>query len=246
MIKFWLFIIFLLTNLSVYGQNNIIDDKVEVKLYNAPVYKQFDKQNPYQDIIAHTKHPERLNQFRDNRVTYSHEMTHELNSQFSTLTKQAMYLTNGKYASIIDPGVDVSEIDRLLPPELKKDHLYKVYFVDQVTQNRKFRFAALKNKYLGTLFLFDEFSAYINGSFIKEQYKLDSDESEIENAYKFALYCGYVIYYLDSKQIECDDQILASYQYQYYRLKSLRSDEKYRRILSESEISNFLKKILDI
>lgn len=244
MLKF--FLLFITLTSVIFAQNNNIDGKIEVKLYNAPVYKQFDKQNPYQDIIAHTKHPERLNQFRNNRVTYSHEMTHELNSQFSTLTKQAMYLTNGKYASILDPGVDISEIDRLLPAKLKKDHLYKVYFVDQVTQNRKFRFAALKNKYLGTLFLFDEFSAYINGSFIKEQYKLDSDESEIENAYKFALYCGYVIYYLDSKGVKYDDQILASYQYQYNRIKSLRSDEKYRRILSESEISNFLKKILDI
>lgn len=240
------FLLFLTLTTSLFAQNDIIG-KEELIINKTPVYEKYNENYYLHNILAHCPNKSELINlgFNDNLVTWGHEATHQINAFNSVYSKQqAIYVMTG-HVMIKDPQVRIENISRLIPQKLH-DHLYNLYFIETVRINRNHRLKALGDDYIGTMYLFDEMSAYINGSFIKEQYKLSSDESEIENAYKFTLYCGYVLYYLDTKGIQADPQIKLLYQHQYYRLKSLRSDEKYRRILKNSEISNFLEKILDI
>lgn len=228
--------------LVMIGGNDIID--LPPEFTKTPSYGTYAENQPLHDILAHCSDKTSLNQFRDNLCTWGHESTHQINSFNSVYNKnQAIYVLNGKHSIILDPGLPFDRIREIVP---KHHGLYQTYFVNQPEQNRKYRIQAKLDGYISTMYLFDEQSAYINGSVIRQAYKLDNEESEVENSYIMTLYCGYVIYFLETKGIDYDPNIKRLYKYQFNRLKSLRSDEKYLKIIREDKISGFLEKIIDI
>lgn len=225
------------------GVNNDIID-LPPDFTKTPSYGTYEKNQPLHDILAHCPNKTELNQFRDNLCTWGHESSHQINAFNSIYNKnQAIYVLGGKHVVIIDPGLPFDRIREIVP---KNHRIYETYFINQPEQNRKYRIQAKLDGYISTMYLFDEQSAYINGSVIRQVYKLDSEESEIEHAYIMTLYCGYVIYFLETKGIEYDPNILRLYKHQFNRLKSISSDEKHLRTLREDKIGKFLEKIIDL
>lgn len=232
--------------ITLFTDNEIVSYAKELEINKTPSYGTY-KDNWYlHDILSHCPNKKELidNKFNEDLITWAHEATHQINIFNSMYGKTcAIYLTNGGHAVIKDPGIPYERIRELVP---KTHYTFKTYFIDQPELNRKYRIQAKLDGYVSTLYLFDEYSAYINGSLVGKQYKLNGTESEIENAYMFTLYCGYVIFYCESHGVPYDEQILLLYKHQFSRLKSISSDEKHLRTLREDKIGKFLEKILDL
>jgi hypothetical protein len=232
--------------ITFFCDNDIISYAKELEITKTPKYNEYKEGWYLHDVLAHCPNKQELidNKFNEDFITWSHEGSHQVNAFNSVYGKQqAIYLTNGGHAVIKDPGVQYEKIRELVP---KTHYTFKTYFIDQPEQNRKYRIQAKLDGYVSTMYLFDEHSAYINGALVGNQYKLQGTQSEVENAYIFTLYCGYVLYYCESHGVPYDEQILLLYKHQFSRLKSISSDEKHLRTLREDKIGKFLEKILDL
>lgn len=229
---------------SLFSADNDIIGVNKLEFTKTPCNKEYKTGWHLHDILAHTNGDKTLDTFKYDLILWAHEGCHNINAFNSIYGKtQVIYLLDSKHATIKDPGIPYERIRELVP---KNHYTYKTYFIDQPEQNRMYKIQAKLDGYVNTLYLFDEQSAYINGSYVGKQYKVNGTESEIENAYMFTLYCGYVLHYCESHGVPYDEQLMLLYKHQFNRLKSISSDEKHLRTLREDKIGKFLEKIIDL
>ena len=117
-------------------------------------------------------------------VTSAHELTHGLNSDMrqSYPGCNCFYVLHGYAAVLAEPRVTLNRLSRVIPAE-RRGRGYRLYLIEQ-------------QRYWNNepLYVFDEFSAYLNGARVAVELNLSSRFREsFGSALEFAWYAHYML-----------------------------------------------------
>lgn len=152
------------------------------------------------DIDAHVD-PKHGTYYRDASLsTWGHECTHAINADLrikelgqTGQLYNCFYLLNNKYYRLKQyPGVRLEEVGQIVPKSLRSAPIYKTYFVD-----------SLRDWNDTPTYIFDEHSAYINGTYVTREYELPENSSG-QFAALFSVYSCCVLMTYDSKNVNYD------------------------------------------
>lgn len=118
------------------------------------------------------------------KITWVHETTHGINSLIRNKYKvghNAFYVLDGKGIVFKEPKTTLTKIAGNIPPELRGPS-YELYLVQQ-----------RKDWNDCPLYLFDEWTAYINGSICGVELNHEGWEYSLLQAHNFNVYCIYTI-----------------------------------------------------
>lgn len=143
--------------------------------------------------------------YRDsNLVTSSHETTHGINSNIRNKHQKsnrinAFYCLDDKACIIEEPKIQISDIARVIPDNLRGPS-YELYLVKST-----------KDWNNDSLYLFDEWSAYTNGSLTGLELNYENYQYELLQAHNFNVYCTYLAKVVKERCPDYDDTQLKSF-----------------------------------
>lgn len=147
------------------------------------------------DIESHIKagHPYRDN----NKMTWAHETTHGINSNIRNNHPDAakingFYCLNDRAVRIYEPPTKINTIAKEIP-EAFRGPSYNLYLNKSMGWNDR------------PLYLFDEWTAYTNGSATGRELNVDGWYFELLQAHNFNIYCIYLAMVVKRDCPEYDD-----------------------------------------
>jgi hypothetical protein len=147
-------------------------------------------------------HIEDGHSYRDNRLmTWAHETTHGINNNIRNDHDgfNGFYVLNDRAILIQEPKVLLSQVASKIPEDLRGPS-YNLYLVQQRWDwNER------------PLYLFDEWTAYTNGSACGIELNLAGWEFELMQAHNFNIYCLYLMKEVKSLCPEYDDRQMKAY-----------------------------------
>ena len=117
----------------------------------------------------------------ENLVTWAHETTHGINSILrNKYGRPCLYLTESKFAYLKPAKRRLREVANLVHPILR-DHLYELYLVQQQRDWDD-----------DPYYILDEWSAYCNGSLLRNELLMQEDYSEPLFMMQFCVFASYL------------------------------------------------------
>jgi thiol-disulfide isomerase/thioredoxin len=168
--------------------------KQPASVVQEPAWRQFNPpgsvngQGMFHDVVSRLDAQGRQTMQDPDPITYAHEGTHWLHSMIrnqypgGTGTYNAFYVGGGRSIVFREPNCTIQQAVQFIPPQLRNHTLFKTYFVD-----------SLNDWNSRPLYIFDEWSAYINGVQVSQETGYRRGGSDIPFAHVFVHYSAAVI-----------------------------------------------------
>lgn len=121
------------------------------------------------DVLSRCDAQGRRNAYEPDRVTYCHELTHQLNSRIRNSTRgnrlNALYVGEGRAMILSEPNIRLQTVAQYVDPKYRNS-TYQLYFVSmrQYWDNQP-------------LYVLDEWTAYCNGAQAARELRCDEHGS---------------------------------------------------------------------
>lgn len=182
----------------------------------------FDTYNPpnahngdlLDDIVSRCTREEVNLGYSSDKLAFCHELTHQLNNSLRNKKGRGYncaYVGKGKYVTLKEPNVTLSQVAKNIPREHRENHTYQLYLVQQ-------------QQYWNNqpLYILDEWSAYVNtveyAKQIGREYQ-GSDKFSIE----FLVYTYFLVKTIEENDPNYQDlgKLKEFYNWQRERMKNL-------------------------
>lgn len=130
--------------------------------------------------------------YRDNnKITWAHETTHGLNQHLTNKfapNARCYYIYENRYVIVPKPNMSLLNLYGRIPDFVRRDTAVLLHYF----QN---------NTWDNSEYILEEWVAYVNGCYARQDLKIESDDSEITFALMFNVYALYLSLYEDNQEV---------------------------------------------